>query len=372
MLNWYKIHFGQQLEELYRLKEKASGKQLIKINQTIRIITLSIDELDLLQYQSRFQEEITLADKLWSEWDSRLGDSRYLQILEPLSEMPFLTEEKKNFYAPKLGDEELFEILREFFIKATDREIYGYFKRVFKKRNRYVHTDRLMEDGPVADTLYLPHYDRAHIRLKRQDAVEDFTGFSHEFGHALQFLLAFHPNILSSNYIFSEIVSIFFELLGYEYLRTCAPFQNKSRKNEKVVMNDFQNVAALELLEEALFDIYAHVDFNSRKGIKEFEEGYEKIVRGSEYEGISLEDTLDQRPINRVHYIISYIIAIEILMVYKSDKEKGLYLLKRIIGLDLKLGPDHYYKSISNEGIEPNAHLLDFWQHVEKGEKMQF
>ena len=52
-------------------------------------------------------------------------------------------------------------------------------------------------------------------------------------------------------------------------------------------------------------------------------------------------------------------------MIYKQDKDKSLYLVKKIIEIPKFLTPEEYYKRILNLGITPN-NTLDKYENILK------
>ena len=59
-------------------------------------------------------------------------------------------------------------------------------------------------------------------------------------------------------------------------------------------------------------------------------------------------------------FLSSYIIAIELYMLYKEDKDKALDTLKRIILLNEMPDEEQYYSNIKRLGIIPNLSLRGF------------
>ena len=63
-------------------------------------------------------------------------------------------------------------------------------------------------------------------------------------------------------------------------------------------------------------------------------------------------------------YVVGYVVALELLDAYKKDKDKGLYLLKKLMRIDWRLPMEEYYRSILDLGIEPNEHLSDYKNYI--------
>ena len=64
-------------------------------------------------------------------------------------------------------------------------------------------------------------------------------------------------------------------------------------------------------------------------------------------------------------YLASYMIAIELYMLYKEDKDRALDVLKRIILLD-DMSEEEYYSNIKKLGIIPNFSLRSFERDLQK------
>ncbi len=72
---------------------------------------------------------------------------------------------------------------------------------------------------------------------------------------------------------------------------------------------------------------------------------------------------LDMNYLDDLVYIIGYLLAIELLINYMQDKEWGLYLLKELIAIDLRLDSKEYYKKVL-ELVKPNEHLEEYKRHI--------
>lgn len=364
---WYKEKFLKDIDRLLELRKTASPSQVEKIDESISIIESCIaDEV------KNVPTDLKRRIKYDREW--MIGDDEFfLELLEEgLGNIPFLSYEHKYFYTPKLSRSDLFDLTHDFFQKVLDKDLYKIFRAVFKRRDRGLFMDHLREDGEIADTMYLPIYDRSYIRLRRKDAIYDITGLAHEYGHAIEMQSGYHPNLFREHVFFSEVASIFFELLCFDYLKMFKEFQKRALNEEKAMLNSRINGCSIYILENTLYSICAHLSLESKRDIRTFKYWFNSIVGGSEYEGMTLEEMFDELAPLDLPYYFSHIIAIEIFMVYLRDKDKGLYLMKRFISIDHSVTLDEYYSKIEKLGIEPNAHTKEFYEHIESGEKISF
>ena len=71
-----------------------------------------------------------------------------------------------------------------------------------------------------------------------------------------------------------------------------------------------------------------------------------------------LEEIIGVHPSYDFIYIIGYIFAIELYLIYKENPDYAFYLLKKIMVIDLRKDSESYFKEILKLGIIPTSSLL--------------
>ena len=154
---------------------------------------------------------------------------------------------------------------------------------------------------------------------------------------------------------FFEIDTLFIELIIADYLRNL--FKNNEADKANLITH-------LEYCNQVIYSsiIYTLTDYEktnntqlqSNKQMKELikntfgikENIFEEIFQTGDTEIIT-------------KYIISYMFAIELYLLYLNDKDKSLYILKKIIQVK-GLSKEEYYKYIKSLGLFPSTSIHEY------------
>ncbi len=208
----------------------------------------------------------------------------------------------------------------------------------------------------------MPYGRKVHIRFKRTGGINDFLDLCHEYGHAVQFLTNFDLGFYGENDIFTEIVSIFFELLSLEYMTTVDEFRCVAYSHRGKYFEDIAESSGFLVLEQDLLSLWEiEKEESKRPRISILDkEVQDSIVDG---EDATMEELLNMNLSNEFIYCLGYIIAVELLENYRVNREWGLYLLKELMRIDQSLPREEYYQRILCL-VTPNEHLDDYKRHI--------
>ena len=199
------------------------------------------------------------------------------------------------------------------------------------------------------------------IRLKRSNTAEDLVSLSHEYGHGIQFRSNFHPDFFKFGNAFVEVISLFFELLSMEYFGKFPEFQESLHAYRIASFDNLATRGDMLLFEMDVLCIWEERDHSKAQRIKAMNEKIKARFGWNEKMDIGI--LLDMNYLDDLVYIIGYLLAIELLINYMQDKEWGLYLLKELIAIDLRLDSKEYYKKVL-ELVKPNEHLEEYKRHI--------
>ncbi len=262
---WYEITFRKQREELCRLRETADEETREKIDQTITYI----DDL------SRQEEEVPRIS-LEQYIDEEIGDFslfvEYMSILEPISGDNEVYAPYKYFPVPQLSDDDFFAVVNDFFKDVLDKELYGVYRGMFKRHDKWVHMCRLMEKFPNPNAVFFPYGRKVPIRLKRSNTAEDLVSLSHEYGHGIQFRSNFHPDFFKFGNAFVEVISLFFELLSMEYFGKFPEFQESLHAYRIASFDNLATRGDMLLFEMDVLCIWEERDHSKAQRIKAMNE----------------------------------------------------------------------------------------------------
>ena len=90
--------------------------------------------------------------------DEEIGDFslfvEYMSILEPISGDNEVYAPYKYFPVPQLSDDDFFAVVNDFFKDVLDKELYGVYRGMFKRHDKWVHMCRLMEKFPNPNAVF--------------------------------------------------------------------------------------------------------------------------------------------------------------------------------------------------------------------------
>lgn len=248
-------------------------------------------------------------DWLNSLLDERMEDSDDLKALGCTKTTPVkaLTH-TREFY--KLFDDELFEIF-----KKAESNSYISFP---KENSELLPT---LSDGR---TYFIDGVKTNMILVKNSRDARMYSNLVHEFGHAIKNLIT--PTAAYSNEFdyFSEVPSIFPELVSLEENVSNYPdLVMKYLKYDSLV--EYYNVAYL-------LSSHKYIDYQLKKAKYMINPSFfatlreeEAIDRKDFYKSIKTDIAQDGT------YVLSYIVSLELLNLYRRDKKEALKRFKEIL-----------------------------------------
>lgn len=366
---WYLDTFGERLNKLYELREMASESAKVKIDWTIDIIE------SLAYAEEEFEVVKTQGLEARLAYEKRTLDrySNFLEYVAPVALEEELPNRFRYTHYPKFSDDEYFGLIHDFYKACLDKELFGLFRGIYKKRGKLVHMTELRDSNFVPDSIYLPFYNETHLRLKRTFQIRELTNAVHEYGHAIQYMTNYHPEFFDENYLFSEVVSIFFEILSTDYFKSIKGFSKQAHDFQIGVFNSVRETSGNILIESDILELWESL---KRAGFKywvsalneELMEAYDALDPSE----INIEGLLDMNLSLEFIYVFAYLIAIELFMLYKKDPDLALHKLKCLMRIDLRLPRDKYFEEIEKLGIHPTESIPDFKSHIIRPKKTIF
>ena len=344
----------QKLNHLKKLKEKHN---LPEIQYAI-----SVCESYLATPIKR--PPLTFADKIRRE---------YYQIIEHQLVVPNILQSQQSYkkcniaydysdYYVNLSSKEMLELNHDFWEKNTPKDIYKQFLLLYKQRKSHLHFETNQGDNDTyGECMYIPYYHDLLVYVNPQGTIKDAAVLAHEYGHGIQFLTNYHPNIHSKNWIFIEIVSTFFEYLFLHYYTSHGKYQYQSLialihtyDHFKKRSNDLY--LFLKLLKEMELDICQN-RIEERQCINDYI---------SEH-GTNIFKCYLTPPISeKIVYLFATSIVIELLTIYDKDPEKAFYILKKIMEINLQLPSQEYYNRLQALGLCTNNSETVFNNHLKR------
>lgn len=337
--NWFKEMLKHRYKELERLKQKNPNNSLIQE---------SIAAIEEFFYYDKYvlNDRPNLETKIEDDYLNLSKSCFIWPIIRKISTIePF---DIPNYFVPSinLSNKEMMEMVHDFYKNATDNKTYEMFMFYWNQRRKNLHFINKSPENEYASTYYLPYSKEAFIQIDSKHEFQDIPTIVHEYGHLIQFYLNYDANLFLKNHMYSEIVSIFFELISAEYfakddLEEKGIITQAEMLYDQLDMNELL-VHELNLLEKIKLEYYENKN-DLRRKIKDLLE---------QYDNNKLTDLfLTYSPASDYPYAIGYLIASNLFMIYKSDPDKAFYLLYKLISINLKLDSDKYYEELTKLGI---------------------
>ncbi len=347
----------KHITELYKIKdefEKSNNTDsdryqdlLCDINDLILLyedknITTLYDTLDEDPYSTTLENNrLFFKDNEYSIPIIKEFDDIYQYSIEKLKldEIDF-NPYKDTAYTHK----HLLHMINDFYNSIPDKEIKNIFNDVYKDRIYNVRFKESTASYCGGTTFDLKKY----ISINSTINFSCFRNLAHEYGHAIHDIYLGHTTSYKDTQ-YTELVSIFFELLASEYI-----------SNTNVILKDKERTQNIFNLIK--MDNYARnlLVLNNTKDInfKDRDEAFNYYLKYLYEEEAYMAIDYDAKLFN--DYLIPTIIDIELLWEYKKDPEKALYLLKDLI----KNENENYIEHTKKLGLKLNSHEYDYIKHL--------
>ena len=348
---FYENEFKKRIRALKEIRKKAHANERELIDVTI---TTMLDVIE--DYKDTKPSELVTA--MESDYRFLKSNSFLWEDVRKFAKMNCIDYYSEFIFENglELTDDEILALTHDFYKSATDKETFEKFLKVFNKRHKTLGIFEDQYSEFVADSVYLPYYHDVFIQLNRKNTFEDVCSLVHEYGHAIQATTNFHPNIYNS--CFAEIISVFYELISFEHysivndLKISAGMAQWDDYNSRILFAD-------DLCDE--FDIIKQIKAR-RKGTTT----RVKIARYAKHDAATMQGFIEYDTAENLQYVIAELIGIELYMIYRKDKDKAMYLIHKIMDIDLRLNNEEYYKEIQKLGLNVNRKTSEYQDHLLK------
>lgn len=338
--NWGIQELLQARKQLLDLQQSTSGEEK---KQQIQMVLDSLEafieeertgkseEIPTVDYNGRFEvieESIATQHRYYSLvrtfFDVLSQHRDKIDILEEQIEEKIGLEQSFGVVTGATISHDKAFSLTSFFYKKHFPNLYPLFAKAYEQRFHSVRFVPSLDGECVANSTYLWFIDRYFINAIDDVDISKLFNLIHEYGHILQYTLKPQALFCPTNSMFDEVASLFPEMV--------ARYENDGHFDETQIL--FEEYVTLANLFGHSTNIVLHSPFvnlwkEHQKDVDdafldELEEYYETDVE-------MLDDALDTYIDDQGMYIVSYMVAIELLHIYKKDKEKALSLYEKIL-----------------------------------------
>lgn len=360
---WNSKDFAQQIRKLQELIEhETSLKRKIYLEKVL-------DASNKLYHDTFInfsKPKVTAKQRLSSILDSTLFYGRYYSIIREFFSTISEHIETIDGISSKLekinpdGDFDFMNTgavvlddtlsLVDRFYKSFDEELYQVFLEAYNDRKHSVRIQPLPEDERKTDgtTLFIDGVRKNFINIYETTPLATYICAVHEYGHAIANLINPEVSYTDREDFFTEVASIFPELVAlYENGFNFDTIQ--VLYTMYITLVTYIDSAEYIFLHTPVVNTWADNKYvMSHKFFTDLEDDY--IIDEECFEKI-LSTTIEDEGI----YVISYIVALELLNIYKKDKKKALDLFKKF----LKYPANEDILSFVVENIPMNHHAAE-------------
>ncbi len=255
-----------------------------------------------------------------------------------------------------LTQDELLGIVHDFYKNQIGGEFFLTFLKDFNQR--YNHVRFTPSKNVEGATYHVGYFKESFIDISWNHIFLDIIVLIHEYGHAIHFQTNYYNQASMELLPFWEIVSMFMESVAYDHFIKDSTFSKMALESKlidhKSLLNNMYDLGTLL----KLFQNWDIEELNSNGRIKHC----------ARIAGISIKDlmySLNTQASCNLQYVVSFLVVIELMDVYRNDPEKAFYLLRQILSIKA-LDLDEYYRELVGKGINLHAHVKDFESELKR------
>ena len=355
---WYPRKLQGKLDRLLELRETAPKESLDKIDENIAVIHNLLSEqepecdVDITTCLDREYEVLKNCAPVWPGVEPRVAKKE-------------ISCAEKYCSIPKLSDDEVVGLVHDFCRDSLDRELFKRIRGILKKKHEYINMRNLGGANISAESFYLPYFSQVYILLRRYKDISDLVYLSHELGHSLQFKTNYSTAMFFQLSPFLEVVSQFFELLSLDYFRQFREFEAAASQFNKVTFDDVRVWSKFFWTETEVLELWDGSNRQADKSTLELlSRTYAESVGLSQFSVDDIYYLLSMRLSGKFKYFASYVCAVELLMLYKKDRDRALDFLKRFMQIDLNFSLVDYYTAMLDLGLTPGENLSAYRDYI--------
>ncbi len=305
----------------------------------------AINQNIFLNYYNYDYKPKPFTNKVVDAANYQIGYSRFVNLICDIQSQPAKVYDelvevanREKFIAsfnPEVYDfkrythDQAVELTKEFY-SGFDKEYAEKFMKIYADRYKSIAftTEKLRG---VLDTFDMSGYCIGVSGLEKNFmAVRDFKGIYkvgctvHECGHAIKNLMVPEKSVSYGIDFTGEVESIFPEFVFYREMgKEIDPFQSayKMFGYSMIYYETASNIIFQKLIVDKWLENGCKVDKKFYEDLKE-----EFSMRRPDVREAIMTDVTDDGP-----YVVSFAVVLELLHLYKQDRDKALYLFKKII-----------------------------------------
>lgn len=275
-------------------------------------------------------------------------------------EIDFITELSTD---ATINGTKIMTVTKDFYDSIKDDRFHEHFSDMYARSDFYINFKPANEANTREDTaITFNVYNSPEVfyYVKYSRNINDYLALVHEYAHGISCRMYDLNTIDFGKYPFNETDAIFFEMVLNDRL-------GKTEKHEidalVIDIDRFFDYALNAVLIEAKINLYTLMDYNrglTKQDIISYLKKEERLDKDSIHEVL-------HRPMYKMfNYAMSYLVAIELFLLYRVNSNMALDALYDFINLRGKSSLEHLDMLKNKYGIVPGANTHVYFQELKE------
>lgn len=303
--------------------------------------SLSILHVEKTNYGEDVDKEINLLHS----YGSYTPIIRDLQKYYDKTNIPIVNLSKVN-----ISKDQLIDYCDQFYYQFNDKLVYTY-SRVssrFDKTLQFYNLKRNESNG--GETYSIANTNLSFLEIGLNNTIQDFIALAHEVEHAINSFNNINIMYDIDKYCFIEADALFIEMISADFISDKLDKQLDGFYYQLVTLKDY--LYSNEII-CAKMDMYNELSGNH---LYNKNDNITYLRNNTEYNNIFIKDIVSTKINTIFHYIISYLTAVELYLIYLEDNNKALDLYTKI--RDIRgLSNTGYLNYVRSLGINPGTNF---------------
>lgn len=273
-------------------------------------------------------------------------------------QVDFITELNKD---TSINPTRIMTVTKEFYDSIKDTRFTDLFLDMYGNHDFYVNFRPATEQNTrnhTAITFNVFNSPEVFLLVNYSKNLNDYLAMIHEYAHAISCRLYTYNSVDFGKYPFNETDAIFFEMLANEQLS-----KHSEHEIDALVidLDRFFDYASYAVTIQAKLELYSLLERNRKMNIHDII----KFLRESQrLDRDGIKDVLHEEMYKMFSYSMSYLVAIELFLLYRVDPKKALDALYDFICLSGKSSIDHLNLLKDKYNIVPGKNTHIYFQEI--------
>ena len=342
--------------EHYQVKNTSDNDEMVEDADTY-IFNLDY-MIGLMHYYNDFNDEDYEIIKASAPSYRSIVKNDTMLLRDFVDYTPFidmLARYRKKLILPKLtlprqktDAVEILDTTDEFYSQFPSKIYSAYRSLADTYDTRLQFFDWTDEFDTVGVTYFYPYTNDIFIEIGCDDNLEEYSTMNHEAGHGIASILNPFISIDPEKHGFSEVESIFMELIGDDFVGQKLGKQKEMLMKAIDDLRTYINFAHKFSTKKKMYDTLSKKEYRK----KSIAQKYIQSMTGAKI----ANEVLYTELADNIPYVISYLTAIELYLMYQDAPDEAINMYYDII-MCSDMDVDEYMVYVQSMGIIPGAHF---------------